>query len=58
MIKKITTWFTGGYFNKWRRRDSNPGPNTAIVKPSTCLAGLNFRGQKAVRRTCSDPYLL
>lgn len=44
--------------SKWSRRDSNPGPNTAIVKPSTCLAGLNFRGQKAVRRTWSDPYLL
>jgi hypothetical protein len=35
----------------WRRRESNPGPNTATVGPSTCLFGLNFRTWEAVRRT-------
>jgi len=33
---------------EWRRRDSNPGPNTATVEPSTCLVSLNFRDREAV----------
>lgn len=35
----------------WSRRDSNPGPNMAIVEPSTCLDCLNFRAMLGVSHT-------